>query len=251
MSGFGATSIKAFVRRHGGAVMGSITSTTSDGVVYTLDDGPDPSQTQLVLDSLADHDATATFFVLLTRVRAHGTLLDEILSAGHEVALHGADHRALTRFGHIPAHRRTADARAELEDRIGRRVRWYRPPYGKQNPLTWLAVRRAGLVPVLWNGTTGDSQPHADAERRRRIEASATRGAIVLAHDGIAGPADGVHDPTAPLVERAALTDAALDVYDERGLRVRSLADALAAGARPVTTLELTQFRRDRRARTR
>ena len=97
-------------------------ATTSPDMVLTLDDGPDPDQTPQVLEVLAAHDATATFFVLLTRARRHPDLLRAMLAAGHEVALHGPDHRPLTEFGFAAARERTVAARRELEQLAGVRV---------------------------------------------------------------------------------------------------------------------------------
>ena len=107
-------------------------------VVLTYDDGPDPDGTPRILTALDRHDATATFFVLVPRARRHRELLGEIAAAGHEIALHGIDHRRLTQFPPAEVHRRTADGRRELEDLIGTTVRWFRPPYGIQRPRTWL-----------------------------------------------------------------------------------------------------------------
>jgi peptidoglycan/xylan/chitin deacetylase (PgdA/CDA1 family) len=102
-------------------------------VVLTYDDGPEPGGTDAVLKVLAGHGVTATFFVLLSRTRRYPGLLSEVLAAGHEIGLHGVDHQRLTTLD--PAHvaQRTADARHELEDTIGREVRWFRPPYGGQS----------------------------------------------------------------------------------------------------------------------
>ena len=59
---------------------------------------------------------TATFFVLVHRVRGFPALLDEIMAAGHEIALHGHDHTRLTTLTPTEAGARTRAARAELED---------------------------------------------------------------------------------------------------------------------------------------
>ncbi len=235
--------VLGLIRRHGGSLLGSITATTSPSVVLTFDDGPDPDQTPRVLDLLAEHDATATFFVLLTRVRQYPDLVRSVLTAGHEIALHGADHRALTSFSAADAASRLARARIELEDVTGTAVRWYRPPYGAQSPTSWRAARRSGLVPVLWSGTLHDSAAVDVARRAAAADRAAAAGRIVLAHDGIADERDGVTDPPPPVSDRAALTRDFLRRCDERGIRARSLHDALAAGAAPVRTLELTTLR--------
>ena len=86
--------------------------TPAPHVVLTYDDGPDPVGTPAVLTALADFDATATFFVLVHRVRGYPALLDEIMAAGHEIALHGHDHTRLTTLTPTEAGARTRATKA-------------------------------------------------------------------------------------------------------------------------------------------
>src|SRR5690606_37488224 len=113
------------------APVGSVirVATRQPVVALTFDDGPDPVGTPAALRLLAEHDATATFFVLLTRVRRHPELLRSILESGHEVGLHGVDHRRLTTLPRQEVSLRLTAGRAELEDRVGTTIRWFRPPY--------------------------------------------------------------------------------------------------------------------------
>src|SRR4051795_8941253 len=67
-------------------------------VGLTFDDGPHPQATPLVLEILRRHGATATFFVVGEQVRRTGALMDEIVAAGHRIALHGDRHRCLLRL---------------------------------------------------------------------------------------------------------------------------------------------------------
>jgi peptidoglycan/xylan/chitin deacetylase (PgdA/CDA1 family) len=222
---------KRFIRAHS-SVIGSVlaVATPEPLIVLTYDDGPEPGSTEGVLDALAAHGATATFFVLMGRVRRFPALLAEVVAAGHEIALHGEDHRALTAFSGRDVTTRTSAAKSELEDLIGAEVRWVRPPYGRQSPSTWLALRRADVQPVLWGPTTLDSRNIAQHERVDRALVGAVPGAILLAHDGYAGPEDGVDDGPRPTVDRRELTTLVLDSYAERGLRGCSLDNALAHG---------------------
>ncbi len=221
------------VARRGLAPVGSVVQvrTTAPDVVLTFDDGPQPGGTETVLAALADAGATATFFVLLTRVRRHSELLHEVLAAGHEVALHGADHRALTDLPPHEVRQRSRTARDELEDLIGRSVRWLRPPYGRQTPRTVLATRRAGLEPVLWSATTWDWRDVPHADRVAKAPEGVGPGLVVLGHDGWPDRIDGVDDGPAPQLDRGALVREVLDRYADRGLRGRSLVDALVHGA--------------------
>ena len=160
-------------------------------VVLTYDDGPEPGGTDVVLKVLAEHGVTATFFVLLSRTRRYPGLLSEVLAAGHEIGLHGVDHQRLTTLD--PAHvaQRTADARHELEDTIGREVRWFRPPYGGQSIGTWQAICGTGLTPVVWTADLRDWMEITDDERLSGVRELTQPGAIILAHDGFATAADG------------------------------------------------------------
>ena len=235
-------SAKDWVRRQGW-LAGSVTSTRGSGVVVTLDDGPDPVETPKVLSVLRRHHASATFFVLLSRVRLHGDLLGQILEEGHEVGLHGVDHQPLTRFDFRSAVARTRDAKNELEDTTGRPIRWFRPPYGAQTPATWLATRAAGLTPVLWSGTTWDWKDVPSQVRFAKATEAAHPGAILLAHDGIASLADGGEDEYPVLVERAALLDEVLRHFACEGLPCRSLGVQLG-NAQAVRTVAFTALRR-------
>ena len=240
--------------RRAGAVVGSVeaVATSAPDVVLTFDDGPDPVGTPAVLEALAAHGATATFFVLLTRVRRHPELLARVRAAGHEIGLHGVDHQRLTRFSGAEVRTRTAAARAELEALTGEPVRWFRPPYGAQTPATWLAVRRTGLVPVLWGPTTWDWRDVSQEDRVRKALQGARAGAVVLAHDAFAGASDGAVEGASdgaaggvpgvvePDVDRRDLVDRVLAAYAEQGLRGRSLGAALEHG-RPVRA---ARFRR-------
>lgn len=211
---------------------GSVTAvdTTSPHVVLTFDDGPEPGGTDRVLAALDEHDATATFFLLAGRSRRQRALLAEVVGSRHEIGLHGLDHQRLTGFDPETVRRRTREAKAELEDLTGRAVRWGRPPYGAMDRGTWHALSSCGLVPVLWGPTLGDWLHITDAERLERASQGSRAGAILLAHDGFAGPEDGVDDGPAPVLDRGVLVGALLRQYAADGLVGRSLGDALADG---------------------
>ena len=214
---------------------------TSDPVaILTFDDGPavgpargTGSGTEAILRTLEEQQATATFFVLLTRVRAHPDLLREVYSAGHDIGLHGPDHRRLPipHEGRSALALRLADARAELEDAVGAAVTWFRPPYGGQSTESWAATREAGLTPVLWSHTSRDWQQEMSVEQRLVELDTVGPGSIILAHDGYAGPGDLVDDGPPPRLDRGAYLNAVLDRLERRGLAAISLSTALTRGA--------------------
>ena len=65
-------------------------------MAITFDDGPNPAVTPGVLELLARHNVTATFFLIGQRVRAFPALAREIASSGHAIGNHTETHPSLT-----------------------------------------------------------------------------------------------------------------------------------------------------------
>lgn len=223
-------------------MIGSISAVATDRpeMVLTFDDGPEPGGTDAVLQALDSHQATATFFVLMNRVQRHPGLLAEVAAAGHEVALHGPDHRAISTFSPAEVRNRTQAAKDDLEDRLGTQVRWFRPPYGRQTLRTWRAVQVTGLETVLWGPTSWDWREIDNDARVTKSLDGAGPGAILLCHDGTAGPDDGAPDPGLSPIDRRDLIDRVLAGYAERGWSACSLGRALERG----TAIRLASFSR-------
>ncbi|MGC4112924.1 MAG: polysaccharide deacetylase family protein [Nocardioides sp.] len=203
----------------------------STSFVLTYDDGPTPGVTDRLLPVLAEAGASATFFVLLTRVRASPGLLHELIAAGHEVGLHGLDHQRLTSLPAEAHAARFRDGKAELEDVAGVPVRWSRPPYGAQDRASWQAARDAGLTPVCWSATCRDWEDLAQEEFVRSLDDVDPEGCVLLLHDGFADGRDGVDDGPPPArLDRVALTRSVLDRVGASGLSVLGLGRALERG---------------------
>ena len=199
----------------GGTICGA---QTSDPVfALTFDDGPDPVNTPVVLALLAEHGAGATFFVISELAEQHPSLISDIRNGGHEVALHGLRHIDLTSVAPWTARTTIRHGLRQLEAVAGAPVRFFRPPYGTQSPITYALARRYGLEVVGWSASPRDflaldPQRHVDMA----LEDLRT-GGIVLMHDG---------PPTNPAHRRAVL-DAVLGATDARGWRAVSVGDLI------------------------
>ncbi len=218
--------------------IGSVSSidTPQPHFVPTFDDGPTPGRTPDVMRALDKHGAAATFFVLSTSVRANGGLLGELVAAGHEIGLHGTDHRHLSLMSPQEVRESVYAGKSELEQALGAPVRWFRPPYGDQTVSAWRQIRALGMESVIWSSTSHDWNPFIDNDARVvKATAALKQGAIVLFHDGHASLPDGADDGPEPQLDRYDLVDRVLAGGAERGLVARSLGDALAAGGRVVT----------------
>lgn len=223
--------LKPIIYKHS-AFVGSMVrvDTKEPMVVMTYDDGPEPGGTDRVLAALAQHRASATFFMLLSRVRTHKNLMADVLGEGHEIALHGIDHKKLTNLSTLQIRQKTLDGKHELEDATGQEISWLRPPYGYQTLSSYRAVLSTGLQPVMWSSTTWDSLDISQNERVLKAVTELSAGSILLAHDGRAGQADGANDGPAPQIDRGELSLRVLEEMSKMGLEGRSLSDTLKYG---------------------
>jgi peptidoglycan/xylan/chitin deacetylase (PgdA/CDA1 family) len=153
-------------------------------MAITFDDGPNPTVTPGVLEILARHDATATFFLIGQRVRAFPGLAREIASRGHAIGNHTETHPSLT----FLSRKRIARELERCDDAIaaatGKSARWMRPPFGYRSPLLDSIVRqRGGAGVAMWNVAAKDWRTHAPEPVIQRLR-RARGGDIVLLHDG-------------------------------------------------------------------
>jgi polysaccharide deacetylase family protein (PEP-CTERM system associated) len=86
------------------------------------------ASTHVLLDLLAERDATATFFVLGWIAARRPLLVREIAEAGHEVASHGWGHEPVGDLTPTQFRESVRDARRAIEDASGAPVFGYRAP---------------------------------------------------------------------------------------------------------------------------
>ena len=138
---------------------------SAGAVAVTFDDGPHPQGTPAVLEVLRAHGVTATFFLVGEQVRRTGGLRDEIVAAGHTIAIHGDRHRSLLRLG-------------------PQALAVHRAPYGVYTAVALAEVRRRSWQPMLWSRWGRDWRARATPSG---VAAEVTRnlvgGDVLLLHD--------------------------------------------------------------------
>lgn len=120
-------------------------------IALTFDDGPHPRDTPQLLEVLAKHQVLATFFWLGINIEQGLPLVQAAAQAGHQIAIHGYDHRP---FPAVPAARLEQQldyVRLRLAEIIGRTPSDVRPPFGVFVPSTLRSLVRWGYRPVMWS----------------------------------------------------------------------------------------------------
>jgi peptidoglycan/xylan/chitin deacetylase (PgdA/CDA1 family) len=188
------------------------------GVALTFDDGPHPEGTPLVLETLREAGAQATFFLVGEQVVRRPALAAEIVAAGHRVELHCHRHRNTLRLTAAQVLDDAERARYAIEQASGQAIADHRPPYGIYSRSALGAVRRRGWRPVLWSQWGRDWARDATAASiARRATATVRDGDIVLLHDADYYSARGSWART------AAALPIILEELDRRGLKSISL----------------------------
>jgi peptidoglycan/xylan/chitin deacetylase (PgdA/CDA1 family) len=183
-----------------------------DEYALTYDDGPNDACTERLLDLLASHGVRATFFVIGRFAAQRVPLLRRIQQAGHIVGNHTFTHPMLLFRSPSRVRQELSATNAALEDALGERVRFFRPPHGARRPDILRAAREIGMVPVLWNATGYDWKPIpaeqilANLNKYIRRNRHRGLGSNLLLHDGgqagIGEDRSRTVDATASLIEQ-------------------------------------------------
>lgn len=197
---------------------------TSPVLALTIDDGPDPDVTPMVLDALDRLGMRATFFCIARQAERHPALVRQIVERGHDIQNHSLVHpHAFSLYGPAALRREIGQAQEVLASLSGRRPTCFRPPAGLRNPFLDPVLHGLGLHLVSWTRRGFDTREPSATRVLRRLVHKLAGGDILLLHDGHAARnAQGrpvILDVLPALAGQAA----------ERGLRWVGLSEALPA----------------------
>jgi peptidoglycan/xylan/chitin deacetylase (PgdA/CDA1 family) len=191
----------------------------------TFDDGPS-IWTPPILDSLRDHGARATFFVLGASVRGREELLGRILAEGHEIGNHTLSHLDPAKASDEVLAEEIRRGGEVIAAACGRRPALVRPPYGGDAERFAAVARRTGVGPtVLWSVDPADWNSSEAGAIVEHVLQELRPGAIVDLHDGMPDNSSG-----AP--SRQATVDAVAQILPElaaRGYRSVTVSELIAA----------------------
>jgi chitooligosaccharide deacetylase len=161
---------------------------SSDVVYVTYDDGPNPTATPQILDTLQRENVRATFFLIDDHVTSEtASIVRRMFDEGHSVGLHSNDRWLMAG---TPASITSAldQAANRIEALAGSRpCPWFRPHAGWRSAgmyeaLDTLGYRLAGWSWGMWDwnwGRAREGAPLGDRLARR-----ARAGDVIVIHDG-------------------------------------------------------------------
>ena len=144
-----------------------------------------------ILDALDKGKASATFFVTGRWAKKHPELLKSMASRGHQIENHGYSHPHPDHLSVGSNQEEIIKTERIIEGIIGRKTRFYAPPYGEKGVSGLRAADELGYQTILWTLDTVDWRGDSTAEIiAKRVLNPAIRfgikpnksGAIVLMH---------------------------------------------------------------------
>ena len=166
-------------------------------ILFTFDDGPNPSTTPKLLDILAKHNIKAMFFVVGQRLNnATGrSIMVRAYNDGHFICNHTYSHKDLKTLSSSKIReelRRTRDLIGEYAHDYN----FFRPPYGSINARVSSVLQEEGYMNILWSVDTMDWKYKRNGSwvDYGMDQIKARQDSLVLMHD--------IHKSTVDNVER-------------------------------------------------
>ncbi len=146
-------------------------------VYLTFDDGPVPESTPFILDTLAQYNVKATFFMVGENVLRYHDLYNRIVEEGHQVGNHTFNHMGSLKHWALTYGINTEKANELIHAHL------FRPPHGwmRWSVYWWLSKR---YKIVMWDLVTRDySKWMTPEDVLKNVKRYARNGSIITFHD--------------------------------------------------------------------
>jgi peptidoglycan/xylan/chitin deacetylase (PgdA/CDA1 family) len=158
-------------------------ATAGETIHLTFDDGPHPIGTLNILNILKTRDVFATFFVNGENVRKYPELTRQIKAEGHQIGNHSYTHTNLFFKKKEIVQKEILETEEILEETIGVRSHFFRPPYGYFNLRILQVMKKLGMTCVLWSVNSKDFKLNSHLNVAHRVVQQTVKGSILLFHD--------------------------------------------------------------------
>lgn len=134
----------------------------------TFDDGPSNFTNEL-LDILEEVDVKATFVVMGAHAKLYPDVLRRAYKSGHQIASHTYSHSHLMSLTNEQIVYEIKATEEAIEDAIGAKPRYIRPPYGEADGRVKNLLKQMGYKILMWNVDPTDYNVHMKVDGGTRI----------------------------------------------------------------------------------
>jgi probable sporulation protein (polysaccharide deacetylase family) len=135
-----------------------------------------------MLEEFKKAQAQVTFFVTGSWAEKNPELLKQMSEAGHSIQNHAYKHVHFSSLSDAEAQAQIKKAEAVIEKIIGKKTRFFAPPYGEQNDRLVKAAGEIGYELIMWSVDTIDWQKPSPQTIVKRVGNKVHNDAIILMH---------------------------------------------------------------------
>ncbi|GGK90439.1 acetylxylan esterase [Sphaerisporangium melleum] len=170
-------------------------------VGLTYDDGPNPSNTNNLLNALKSNGLRATFFNIGQNAQNNQALVRAQRDAGMWIGNHSYTHPHLTQMSSSQMQSELQRTQQAIQQATGTAPRLFRPPYGETNGTLRSVEQQLGLTEIIWDV---DSQDWNGASTSAIVQAAGRlqNGQVILMHDQYATTVQAIPQIAANLRSR-------------------------------------------------
>lgn len=159
-------------------------STKEKIVALTIDDGPDPRFTPILLDILERYQVPATFFVVGQSCEKYPEIVQCELTEGHEIENHTYTHLDLSKANIVEIEDEIIRNQDVIERLTNKKPQYLRPPKRLFTNNTVEAAQANDHEIILWTVCVENHAAPTALDMAERVIEKAAPGTIILAHDG-------------------------------------------------------------------
>lgn len=161
---------------------------TKKQVIFTFDAGAGSQSAAKILETLARHHVTGTFFMTGQWAKKNPDIAQEIIRQGHEIFNHTYRHPHLPQLSDEQIVQEFTKAEQAIKDATGALPKpYFRAPYGDRDSRVLRVAASQGYRSVYWTVDALDwkeSEGYTAAQSKEKILRAIKPGAIYLMHVG-------------------------------------------------------------------
>lgn len=157
--------------------------TSEKKVALTFDAAWGSDKTQKIVDILKENNVDGTFFLVGFWIEANADKVKMISDAGLDIGTHSSTHPQMSKLSQSQMETELKSSMDLITNITGKKVEFFRPPYGDYNDALINVARNLGLKTIQWDVDTLDWKGISASEILSRVKASVKNGSIILCHN--------------------------------------------------------------------
>ena len=158
-------------------------NTSEKKVAISFDAAWGADKTSDIIKICQENNIKATFFLVGFWVEAYPEKVKEIDQAGFDIGTHSNTHPQMSKLTAAQIENELTTSMNLITNITGKKVRFFRPPYGDYNDLLLTSANNLGLQTIQWDVDSLDWKGLTSGQILTRIVSSVKNGSIILCHN--------------------------------------------------------------------